>query len=124
MALKEKYKLAETFANIPPRTTANALSHIIVYSVPITKLHTAQAPIAPINNATAPATPPSKIDRSAKLNKIDAVLAPSAFRIAASYLRAFSVDAAVPTKTKNPVKIVVVAPYKTTEEIEERILET
>ncbi len=40
------------------------------------------------------------------------------------YLRAFSVDAAVPTKTKNPVKIVVVAPYKTTEEIEERILET
>ena len=69
-------------------------------------------------------TPPSKIDRNAKLNIIDAVLAPSAFRIAASYLRAFSVDAAVPTKTKNPVKIVVVAPYKTTEEIEERILET
>ena len=87
-------------------------------------MQTAQAPIIPIAKAIAPATPPSKIERSEKLNNIDASLAPIAFKIAASYFLAFSVDAAVPIKTKKPVNIVVVAPYKTTEEIELRILET
>ena len=87
-------------------------------------MQTAQAPIIPIAKAIAPATPPSKIERSEKLNNIDASLAPIAFKMAASYFLAFSVDAAGPIKTKKPVNIVVVAPYKTTEEIEVRILET
>lgn len=87
-------------------------------------MQTAHAPITPIAKAITPATPPSKIERSAKLNNMDASLAPIAFKIAASYFLAFSVDAAVPIKTKNPVSIVVVAQYKTTDEIEVRILET
>jgi len=124
IALIEKYKLAKIFASTPPTITKNAFSHIIENSVPIIYLQTAQAPNIPIVNATIPATPPSNIDRSAKLNKIDALLAPTAFKIAASYFLAFSVDAAVPIKTKNPVSIVVVAPYKITDEIEERMLET